>query len=173
MKIAKSTALYEEWLGSHLRLLPEDLKLKHEAMREAPFPFLRATYYRWAQIWAEVCGDAARAPEVLAVGDLHIENFGTWRDIEGRLIWGVNDFDEVWMLPYTNDLIRLATSALLAKMSCEPAEAMAAILKGYADSLAAGGRPFVLAEHHPVLRGMAIHRLHEPEKFWDKLHGLN
>jgi len=31
---------------------------------------------------------------VLAVGDLHVENFGTWRDAEGRLIWGVNDFDE-------------------------------------------------------------------------------
>jgi uncharacterized protein (DUF2252 family) len=119
MKIAKSTALYEEWLGSHLRLLPGDLKLKHEAMRQAPFPLLRATYYRWAQIWAEVCGDAARAPQVLAVGDLHIENFGTWRDIEGRLIWGVNDFDEVWTLPYTNDLIRLATSALLAELQCQ------------------------------------------------------
>jgi len=36
---------------------------------------------------------------VLAVGDLHVENFGTWRDAEGRLIWGVNDFDEAWRLP--------------------------------------------------------------------------
>src|SRR5260370_19372239 len=32
-----------------------------------------------------------------------------------------------------------------------------------------GGRPFVLAEHHPALREMAIHRLHDPESFWDKL----
>ena len=30
----------------------------------------------------------------LSVGDLHVENFGTWRDSEGRLIWGINDFDE-------------------------------------------------------------------------------
>ena len=84
-------------------------------MRSAPFPFLRATYYRWAQIWPEVCRRAATAPVALAVGDLHVENFGTWRDIEGRLIWGINDFDEAWRLPYTNDLIRLATSALLAQ----------------------------------------------------------
>ena len=48
---------------------------------------------------------------VLAIGDLHLENFGTWRDAEGRLVWGINDFDEAWALPYTNDLIRLATSA--------------------------------------------------------------
>ena len=62
----------------------------------------------------------ARAPRALAVGDLHVENFGTWRDVEGRLIWGINDFDEAWRLPYTNDLVRLATSALLAEMGCDP-----------------------------------------------------
>src|SRR5512140_1555669 len=101
MNIAKATASYEAWLGRHLRLLDEDLAHKHQLMRSAPFPFLRATYYRWAQIWAGVCGQAARSPRVLAVGDLHVENFGTWRDIEGRLIWGINDFDEVYELPYT------------------------------------------------------------------------
>ena len=55
-----------------------------------------------------------RSPEVLAVGDLHVENFGTWRDIEGRLIWGINDFDEVGRMPYTIDLVRLAASAHIA-----------------------------------------------------------
>ncbi len=105
MKIAKATTRYEAWLARHLRIVDEDLAFKHEQMRSAVFPFLRATYYRWAQIWEEVCGDAASAPKALAVGDLHVENFGTWRDIEGRLIWGINDFDEAWSLPYTNDLI--------------------------------------------------------------------
>ena len=59
-------------------------------------------------------------PKVLAVGDLHIENFGTWRDSEGRLVWGVNDFDETWRLPYTQDLVRLTTSTLIGGMVCEP-----------------------------------------------------
>jgi uncharacterized protein (DUF2252 family) len=90
MKIAKATASYENWLGRHLRLVADDLALKHESMRSGAFPFFRATYYRWAQTWADICGDAARAPKVLTVGDLHVENFGTWRDSEGRLIWGVN-----------------------------------------------------------------------------------
>src|SRR5205807_1035404 len=146
-----------------------DLAIEHERMRSAPFPFFRATFYRWAQTWADLCGKVARAPKVLAVGDLHVENFGTWRDVEGRLIWGINDFDEAWRLPYTNDLVRLATSALLAEITCEPKVAMAAILKGYSDALAAGGRPFALAEHHVALRIMAVHRLHTPEQFWDKL----
>ena len=61
-------------------------------MREAPFPFLRATFYRWAQTWPEVSPKTFAAPEVLGVGDLHVENFGTWRDVEERLIWGLNDF---------------------------------------------------------------------------------
>jgi Uncharacterized protein conserved in bacteria (DUF2252) len=172
MNIVKATARYEEWLSRHLRLLAPDLALKHQAMRSAPFPFLRATYYRWAQVWSDICPEAAKAPMVLAVGDLHIENFGTWRDIEGRLIWGVNDFDEVWRLPYTNDLIRLATSALLAPAGCGAKPATDALLKGYVDALEAGGRPFALAEHHPALRTMATARLHQPELFWEKLHSL-
>jgi hypothetical protein len=108
----------------------------------------------------------------LAVGDLHVENFGTWRDIEGRLIWGINDFDEVWNLPYTNDLIRLGTSALLAEMACDSKLAIEAIVQGYTEGLEAGGRPFVLAEHHTALRHMATARLHEPEQYWEKLRGL-
>jgi hypothetical protein len=172
MNIAKATSRYEAWLGSHLRLIEEDLALKHEQMRSAPFPFLRATYYRWAQMWEEICGEAARAPCVLAVGDLHVENFGTWRDIEGRLIWGVNDFDEAAPLPYTNDLIRLGTSALLAKLQCDGKQAMQEILDGYSQALESGGRPFALAEHHTALRQMATARLHEPERYWEKLHAL-
>jgi hypothetical protein len=172
MKIAKATRKYETWLARHLRIVENDLKLKHREMKSAPFPFLRATYYRWAQTWRDVCGEAARAPKALAVGDLHVENFGTWRDIEGRLIWGVNDFDEAWPLPYTNDLIRLATSALLANMACDRDAAIEALLKGYSEAIEAGGRPFALAEHHPALRHMATARLHDPEKFWDKLRAL-
>ena len=172
MNIAKATEKYEVWLGKHLRILEADLNFKHEQMRLAPFPFLRATYYRWAQTWEKVCGVAARGPRVLAVGDLHVENFGTWRDIEGRLIWGINDFDEAWRMPYSNDLIRLATSALVAQIPCDLKAGMAAILKGYGAALEAGGRPFALAEHHSSLRTMAVHRLHDPEAFWAKLHAL-
>ena len=172
MRIAKATARYEAWLARHLTIVEADLHFKHEQMRTALFPFLRATYYRWAQIWKEVCPEAATAPPVLAVGDLHVENFGTWRDVEGRLIWGINDFDEAWSMPYTNDLIRLATSALLANMVCDPREGIVAILKGYLEALEVGGRPFALAEHHASLRLMAVARLHEPERFWEKLHAL-
>src|SRR5258708_2267539 len=90
---------FEAWLAQRTHLDQKDLRLKHSNMKADLFMFLRATYYRWAQLWPKVCPDLAKAPHVLAVGDLHIENFGTWRDVEGRLVWGVNDFHEPWPMP--------------------------------------------------------------------------
>ena len=49
-------------------------------MGVTPFCFLRATYYRWAQQFGDLEKQTSKAPTVLAVGDLHLENFGTWRD---------------------------------------------------------------------------------------------
>ena len=77
MDIHKATEAYEAWIGKRLTLIPADLELKHQRMAESPFPFLRATFYRWVQLWPEVCPELAAAPGVLSVGDLHIENFGT------------------------------------------------------------------------------------------------
>src|SRR5277367_6945567 len=150
MNIQEATSSYEEWLGQRLKIVPDDLKLKHQMMEQSAFAFLRATFYRFIQVWNEEAGAVARAPKVLAVGDLHVANFGTWRDIEGRLVWGINDFDEVYPMPYTCDLVRLATSAYLAiaaeHLKIETPGASKSILDGYRDGLKAGGRSFVLAE---------------------------
>src|SRR5438093_5218181 len=174
--IVAATTRYEAWLAQRIALVEPDLELKHHAMSARIFPFLRATFYRWAARWRALVGDVAAAPTVLAVGDLHVENFGTWRDAEGRLVWGVNDFDEAWPLPYTNDLVRLAASALVAReyhdLRIEGKEAVGAILDGYQEALEKGGHAFVLAEHHTALREMALYHLHDPESFWDKLESL-
>src|SRR5678815_4397261 len=84
-------------------------------MAGAAFVFLRGTYYAWARQLPAALPELMGAPRVTAIGDLHLENFGTWRDAEGRLAWGINDFDEASVLPYTNDLVRLATSVGLAR----------------------------------------------------------
>ena len=83
-------------------------------MSDGPFPFLRGTYFRWAKTIERLCPEFKGAPKVLAVGDIHIENFGTWRNVEQRLVWGINDFDEAARMPYAFDLVRLVTSARLA-----------------------------------------------------------
>jgi hypothetical protein len=171
--IIEATLEFEKWLAAQLPIIRQDLGLKHRYMAEAAFPYFRATFYRWLQLWPEVCGDLAKAPKVLAVGDLHIENFGTWRDLEGRLIWGVNDLDEVFPSSYAIDLVRLTTSAYLAilgeHLRMARREASEAIEEGYRDALAAGGKPFILAEDHQWLRLMALSKLRDPVHFWDKL----
>lgn len=171
--ILEATAQFEKWLGAQLPIIKQDLRVKHESMAESAFPFFRATFYRWLQLWPEVCDDLAKAPKVLAVGDLHVENFGTWRDLEGRLIWGVNDLDEVFPSSYAIDLVRLATSAYLAvleeHLSITKRDASDALEEGYRDALSAGGKAFILAEDHQWLRLMALSKLRDPVHFWDKL----
>jgi Uncharacterized protein conserved in bacteria (DUF2252) len=171
--IVAATIDYEGWLHTRIHVVQPDIQLKHEQMAGSLFAFLRATFYRWVSLWLEVCPDLVNAPRVLAVGDLHVANFGTWRDAEGRLVWGVNDLDEAARMPYTADLVRLVASAIIAKqedgLKIDPSGAAAAVLEGYRESLEAGGKPFILEESHAGLREMALGAEHEPIHFWSKL----
>jgi Uncharacterized protein conserved in bacteria (DUF2252) len=175
--IVEATADFEKWLSKLLPIVKQDLKHKHEQMAVAAFPFFRATFYRWLQLWPHVCPEAAAAPSVLAIGDLHIENFGTWRDLEGRLIWGVNDLDETWPCAYTIDLVRLSTSSYLAveeeHLCLRRRHGAEAIEQGYRDGIASGGGPFILAENHQLLRLLATSELRDPVHFWAKMTALN
>lgn len=173
MDIFAATRDFERWLGSTVPIVRRDVALKHALMAEDSFSFFRATFYRAIERWLEICGDLAKAPRLLAVCDAHVENFGTWRDREGRLIWGVNDVDEVWPAAYTLDLVRLTTSAYLAiqqeHLGLTRAEAAEAIEAGYREGLGAGGRPFVLAEDHRWLRLLALSKLRDPVRFWKRM----
>ncbi len=169
MNIFRSAAGYESWLRAHLdEVVEKDLVVKHQKMAGDPFQFLRATYWRWAETIYGVCRDLKDAPHVLAVGDVHVENFGTWRDAEGRLVWGVNDFDEAAKMPYLLDIVRLAVSAVLAKVSgIASAEICASIAEGYAMGLKAPA-PFVLDHDHKWLRDVVGVSDKERRKFWAK-----
>jgi Uncharacterized protein conserved in bacteria (DUF2252) len=171
--VVYATANFEKWTSRHVNLIRSDVDLKHTSMAKDTFSFFRATFYRFAQWWPLVCPELSRATQVLAVGDLHIDNFGTWRDLEGRLIWGVNDFDEAWPAAYTVDLVRVLTSAYLAigesHLSMTRKKASQALEQGYRDSISKGGNPFVLAEHHRWLRLLALNKLRDPVVFWEKI----
>jgi uncharacterized protein (DUF2252 family) len=135
------------WLRRQCDAVEADLVIKHEHMRRDPFVFLRATFFRWARRIEAVCPELCHAPAVLAVGDVHLENFGTWRDAEARLVWGINDFDEAAIMPYPFDLVRLVTSAHLAPGLKMPlAEIARCVLRGYKAALAAP-RPTLLDDH--------------------------
>jgi Uncharacterized protein conserved in bacteria (DUF2252) len=175
MTITDSVDAYEQWLKTELRgeLVAKDFEDKHDKMRKGAFPFLRATYWRWAETIFDVCPELKDAPAVLAVGDIHLENFGTWRDDEARLVWGVNDFDEAAEMPYALDLVRLATSAILARSEHEidTRDICTAIWEGYGKGLREP-TPFVLDEEHAWLRKLFIASEDEREEFWQKMDGL-
>ena len=173
MKIFKATRKYESWLRKKLDVFEDDLALKSQHIAKDPFTFLRGTFYRWMQLFPEVCKKTADAPVVLSVGDLHAANFGTWRDAKEELIWGINDFDEATHLPYTQDLIRLAASVELAsaieELKITLTEACDAILDGYHDALEKGGKPFVIDEDRDWLRKAYVHSERQAEKYWENL----
>lgn len=164
---AVSMDRYERDLKRRLRsdLVTADLDRKHEKMREGDaFVFLRATYWRWAETILDLCPDFADAPPVLAIGDTHVENFGTWRDAEGRLVWGANDFDEAAEMPWTLDILRLAASAILVG-GLGPKAICDAIATGYARGLA-DPHPVILERDHEWLRNAVLVSEKRRAKFW-------
>src|SRR5262245_30272677 len=94
LPVMEATEAYEAWLRNRLDVVEADLQYKHQQMAASLFAFLRGTFYRWAALWEETLPDLARAPRLLAVGDLHVQNFGTWRDLEGRVLSGAST---TWM----------------------------------------------------------------------------
>jgi len=176
MDILTATKDFESWASRHTQVVRSQLSDKHKQMAESPVQFLRGTFYRWTQLFPEICPELRKAPAVLAVGDLHIASFGTWRDGFGRLIWGIDDFDEAYKLPYANDLVRLAVSAILdaseGEIKLGLGNVVDVILDGYNECLSEGGKPFVLEEKHKWLRNIALNCLDVPADFWKKIDAL-
>jgi uncharacterized protein (DUF2252 family) len=63
--------------------------------------------------WCDEAWVDERTSRVWIQGDLHAENFGTYMDGQGVLVFDVNDFDEAYLGHYTWDLQRLAASVAL------------------------------------------------------------
>jgi len=173
--IRQSVAAYETWMRAQLGadLVEAGLAKKHKLMKADSFSFLRGTYWRWAETILDICPELKSAPQLLAIGDTHLENFGTWRDEEGRLVWGANDFDEATVMPYALDLVRLATSAILARGEDGPTP------RAVADSILAGYRrglrepsPVILERDYKWLRNAVLLPNAERKAFWEKYRNL-
>ena len=168
---------YERWRARRIPIVAADLARKHEQLASSAFVLLRGTYYRFLQQFHQLLPELAGAAPAIVVGDLHVENYGTWRDHDGRLAWGINDLDEVDLLPHTVDLVRLATSALLAiaenHLAVSRAAACEAIHDGWRDRIARRTpETFVLGERHGHLYKLASEAFADPAKFERTLRAL-
>ena len=121
---------------------PERLLLKYRAMRTSPFAFLRATCHLFYDRLPRG-GIFKSAPPVWCCGDLHLENFGSYKGDNRLVYFDVNDFDESALAPASWDLVRFLCSLRVAAdslaMSQAKVEKLCRIfLDAYASSLALG-----------------------------------
>jgi len=93
--------------------VPRGVRLKLKRMSESAFAFFRGTCHLFAASWGAL-KTPDDGPEILACGDLHLENFGAYRDERGEFFYDINDFDEALFAPCAVDPVRCVSSILLA-----------------------------------------------------------
>jgi uncharacterized protein (DUF2252 family) len=92
------------------RNYPTDrIALKYAAMAASPFGFLRGTCHLFYEFETPL-----DAPLVWSCGDLHLQNFGTYKGDDRTVYFDINDFDEGALAPASWDLARWLTSLTLA-----------------------------------------------------------
>jgi uncharacterized protein (DUF2252 family) len=90
-----------------------DLRLrKCAAMRQTPFSFMRGTCQIFYSSLPQLV-TLAGAPPVWLCGDMHVENFGTYKGDNRLTYFDVTDFDESALGPLTLDLVRFIASILV------------------------------------------------------------
>jgi uncharacterized protein (DUF2252 family) len=144
---------------------PELLQLKYRALRTDVFTFLRGTCH----FFYEDLPDSPilkKAPAVWLCGDLHLENFGTYRGHNGLVYFDANDFDEAFLAPCTFDLVRLLASVLLVAEALGFASRQAnalceCLLFSYTAAIAAGKAQWLERE---VAQGMVRRLLEKSRK---------
>ncbi|MGW4466574.1 DUF2252 domain-containing protein [Micromonospora sp. NPDC004704] len=103
--------------GESMALDPAAFRRKFRKMAASPFAFYRGSA---SVFYADLTGDFAddrfltpRTSRVWIHGDLHAENFGTYMNGSGQLVFNVNDFDEAYVGPFSWDLKRFVASVAL------------------------------------------------------------
>ena len=92
---------------------PQRLRLKLAAIRTNPFAFFRGTCPLFYSTLA-LDRSLLSSPMVLACGDLHLENFGSYKGDNRLVYFDLNDFDESCVAPVALELVRFLTSILVA-----------------------------------------------------------
>lgn len=123
-------------------LLPEKVQLKYEAMAENAFRFFRGTCHLFYEDLA-AAEPLPLSPLAWICGDLHIENFGSYKGDNKLVYFDLNDFDEALLAPASYEAVRMVTSIFIAfdNLGIEPEKAlkMAQLyLKTYSATLAKG-----------------------------------
>jgi uncharacterized protein (DUF2252 family) len=103
--------------GDLMALDPAAFRRKFRKMAASPFAFYRGSASLFYADQVGAYRDDAfldeRTSRVWIHGDLHAENFGTYMNSSGQLVFNVNDFDEAYVGPFSWDLKRFCASVAL------------------------------------------------------------
>jgi uncharacterized protein (DUF2252 family) len=152
---------------------PMRLAMKYRTMRNTPFGFMRGSCHLFNARLVEQ-GVDVRAPSAWSCGDLHLENFGSYKGDNRQVYFDINDFDEAALAPAIWDLVRLATSIHAAfHVQASPGTPIDALvgrlIASYAAALADGEAGWIERETaHGAARQVLDHlQLHSRDEFLD------
>jgi uncharacterized protein (DUF2252 family) len=140
--VARDHDVVERIVAFNVGREPERLRLKYDAIRSGAFRFLRGTCHLFYEDWPKR-SPLNSAPRTWISGDLHLENFGSYKGDDRIIYFDINDFDEAVLAPCTFELARFATSVLLGAQGfgagrSQATELVRRFLDAYAEALGRG-----------------------------------
>jgi uncharacterized protein (DUF2252 family) len=131
------------------------LKVKYKRMSESAFRFFRGTCHLFYEDLSK-SNSFPSSPTCWITGDLHIENFGSYKGDNGLVYFDVNDFNEAVIAPVTWEIARMTTSIFVAFDDLqighrETEEMVSLFLKTYSSILAIGKPRYIEAK---IARGI-------------------
>ncbi len=97
----------------NLALVPDMLQIKYKLMTENMFRFYRGTCHIFYEDLAKA-NNMPPSPLAWICGDLHLENFGSYKATNRLVHFDLNDFDEAILAPAAWEVVRMVTSILIA-----------------------------------------------------------
>jgi uncharacterized protein (DUF2252 family) len=94
--------------------IPAYTALKYRAMARDPFYFFRGTAHLFYEDLVNGEATLPGQPLTWVCGDLHIENFGSYKGDNRLVYFDINDFDEANLAPASWELARMVTSIFVA-----------------------------------------------------------
>ena len=133
------------------------LNMKYQALAESPFRFFRGTAHLFWEDLAKMV-DWKDKTRTWCCGDLHLENFGSYRAANGQVYFDINDFDEAALAPATWEVARFLVSVHAAGdtwgIGTKEANMLGdAFLDAYTQALA-GGKAYAIEKEttSPMIR---------------------
>lgn len=143
--------------------IPHLLALKYRKMAASPFAYFRGTNHMFHEDWHRA-SLLKRCPVTWLNGDLHLENFGTYRGDNRLVYFDLGDFDDGCLGPVFLDLARFLVGVHLATIDLgiqpKAAEELNRLfLESYRKTLLAGKARWIERRTASGLIGTLLHDL--------------